>query len=1440
MTKIKLRYVMLILIIHISFNLYSKPGGEGVIVKDANNKAIMNISSANNFGTIQYKIERLDTNSEDAYVVFKVGNTYYSGGGKPFTGEEHVNLDKIFGEIQLGEESNIKFDSNSGVVKVGNAPIDFSQIGEARVDGETTVNLSTRLDEIELKVWTISKTKEVLEISTKVTPNFFPEESTFFNKLFGSSNLSDINKMIFFMSTFFIEEVKDSKGNVISIMESSSRSKFINIACKAISGADASKIPSISSLITTSNFETIYPELIKHQNSFKAAFVSHFKINNSKVINKDSANGREVILPFLDIKKESFDLIYGLGSTTSTHRNPYITAYLTYISTESENKSSKPVLSHIINKWLNDGNQKEIKYDYNQYRQITESEGISLARAALRYMTWGVEYTPKNISTLKTNKADNLVYKDNYQLLKSWVDPVDLNKNLRSSNYYSGPISIIPIPSYFTDPNSEFSSADKINYNFAKLYNKNLITSPFDKNTGNPIPYSPMGIDTPKTFNYKMLKQNEAREWFIGRHLEDIKIRDSFPPDDGGILNTTLAQNSIGQNSVRYQDSYIDEVDLYNEAGFKINNYSVHGELLTLPKLDDIFYKISPFNPGFKAPNAKGYIESENSIYHPNKSAGVDSLGLLMGAISMSEIDGDFLNVFNTKVNQKLDSYNRGNPEYHVNSNNDILNKPYRFTKSDFEKSSILLPDIKMARPGDILVNYSKYKPHIGIIVSADFTGLTNSSEVEDYMERIIVVSIKSGYRMANVGLWKNKKNVFSGFTMPGNEKSYHLRRLVTLPSDNNKLNSYVKDNFEMFDIKLLNYDIDLTLPTINSKITHWVPNTGELYRFSSIKIKGNYSYGALPLKDEDRNVTILPPIDQYYFQQTDQQAAQDESNIYRNKGSGFKFYATSGTDAICLATIQLRNSGTNTNDYESPYEVIYSADIFKASNDGRTKDGFKLVVEGDKLKFKILSGKNRQPGEYSSFAIRPLQDGIRPGDDLLLRFGKQGDDFLTGVAKEEDFIAVYDKKMLWRANLYINETVDWNDLNRWNAPPTLSEANMSSGIYELGDEIVQRYIKVNGDIDYYTNSVDNGQSSFTGEMVWYGPNEWNKSMNNITDAGKYNTTSSRAGFSMTWEDLSNLKNSNGGQSISFPSAIYYRTENFSSLVEGCVVYSYARTTTPFEYYYHMKEQYNAMEAKALQVTNDYNTALTNFLNDPIIYEEEYNNALEAYNDNIYVDINNKTLLPPDADSLLERWKNYDKDSYKPGSRDLLDWYPSPKAPFTQPSGTTNKFNKTYKNLEAGVDCGGLIYMSEAYLDTPYIRNGNGNKPSAVDAVRWDYNNGWSIHDCGPDTQNPGYAVNNNLFKILDTSDFALNIKPNNIKRVVPGDIIYYHGYHVMMVRDINIVNGNREIDLADIKIIESTYGDNVETGPIYGVGNTRNLNTYKDKTWYLGRIKTR
>jgi hypothetical protein len=92
------------------------------------------------------------------------------------------------------------------------------------------------------------------------------------------------------------------------------------------------------------------------------------------------------------------------------------------------------------------------------------------------------------------------------------------------------------------------------------------------------------------------------------------------------------------------------------------------------------------------------------------------------------------------------------------------------------------------------------------------------------------------------------------------------------------------------------------------------------------------------------------------------------------------------------------------------------------------------LFIEGGKLVYRYRAGGAVKTS--SVFALRVKSGTICPGDDFLLRFGLAENESIVGTAAAADYCAVYDKKLLWRANLYIDEGGgDWNNVHPWNNP---------------------------------------------------------------------------------------------------------------------------------------------------------------------------------------------------------------------------------------------------------------------------------------------------------------------------------------------------------------------------------------------------------------------
>jgi len=272
---------------------------------------------------------------------------------------------------------------------------------------------------------------------------------------------------------------------------------------------------------------------------------------------------------------------------------------------------------------------------------------------------------------------------------------------------------------------------------------KNVVDTPFYKKLaakyspmlGNPLPYAPDGIDSPRTFAYKMVKQKEARD----------SIKE--------VITTTEA---IDQS---YEQGYARKEEFTSLGTNK------------------------PFLPGYYLPYGK---TTYNTSFKPEMSAGVDDMGLLQGAMSM--MDGvEFYNLEENSLGTNLDAY------YSMSSAAPGLgadNKPVfdateaqsydnilKMSMADIERGSIIVPDISDIQPGDLLVRNTDSGHHVGVVVGFRDTKPTAATAASDWWENVLVVSVRPGFQSVTLGTWGNQNSIFGGFTE--NPEEYLVRRLV-------------------------------------------------------------------------------------------------------------------------------------------------------------------------------------------------------------------------------------------------------------------------------------------------------------------------------------------------------------------------------------------------------------------------------------------------------------------------------------------------------------------------------------------------------------------------------------------------------------------------------------------------------------------------------------
>ncbi|MDR2784658.1 MAG: hypothetical protein LBB83_01965 [Treponema sp.] len=392
--------------------------------------------------------------------------------------------------------------------------------------------------------------------------------------------------------------------------------------------------------------------------------------------------------------------------------------------------------------------------------------------------------------------------------------------------------------------------------------------------------------------------------------------------------------------------------------------------------------------------------------------AGVDSMGILKGSLAMApESDGVLWPVFGEISGA-----------------------------SDLEQNSVILPDLSLVRPGDLVVRYREesrdnWQAEIGIV--AGFRRGTSPVPVTGgdqraAMENILLITAREGYGQVRLVPWSS---------FASGEDGFHLRRLLVRRGENTVPSSRRVETWDLLDPLPVIMEAEFRAMEEQDRRDggsvreRWIPNTGEYLILEDIRLSAKNAAGIFldPGPESGVELYISGAADRGY---DPQKAAGTYGNIYNNSaGSKFEIALVSESkkETVLLGILETDTAGH--------YSARYYEHVFR---------GFRVNAEG-RLFARLNDGgdRNYYPG------IRPLgPNGAKPGDDLLLEFAARprdssepfryeiSSDSGTAVletrfrAAGKDYLAVYDKKLLWRANLYIDEgNGDWNDLHPWNAP---------------------------------------------------------------------------------------------------------------------------------------------------------------------------------------------------------------------------------------------------------------------------------------------------------------------------------------------------------------------------------------------------------------------
>jgi len=861
---------------------------------------------------------------------------------------------------------------------------------------------------------------------------FFPGESALFA---ARGDLSYQQKAMAFLDSFFPEG-------------STEQAMFRRAAVRRLSG----RYPRINPDGAFWDAFRAASDLDDERNAFRSVFLRHMTPVKGGL--SDGSGNTALSRPTWDSLR--WNLLY--GNTGS----PYVAAYLAFLA-----EIGKPLFSKVLDAELRSLYAGRT-YDWRQYRPLSAGEGEELAGAALRYLHWGVEY-----SLPSGPGGSSAVYGENLDpLILAWVSGGD-GDGERASNYlpsWAARSSAMPASGETGDLERAIAAADP-----------SALSSPFAGGKGNPIPYANAGIDSPRTFAYKMREQARAREWYR--------------------RNATVADRAAEEDRSTAEEEgfrYVEERRLLSRLGratglerdgwayleYQPNPWPKAGDAEDLGPYASATDVLKPFLPGTGAMGASRFPADEApGPYNSDKTAGVDSMGLLTGSVAMTALYSVVIGVENDMPAWNLDRYYAMKPGV---AGLDASGLPafysdpwpeagcsrggYRLTRDDLEKSTILLPDLASLRRGDILVRDDDEDcVQVGIVVgflSADFPA--PGQDATDFMGQVIVLSTDRRQGCAYLSPW-------AGGAFTGEPKEFQARRLLLLSGS--VAAAYGSDPWELMDASCSGLQVDLAFQgeKEGDSGSRWIPNTGGLLTIDKIGLKRINAWGGAEEIDPASKpvIAVLGPKD-YAYRVED---ATGTSNLYANKGGGVDFCAvpipadrSKGKSEVRIATFR-RVDGS------AEYRVEPNPEFFGV--DWLWKPDVELTVSSGCLVFR---GGGLSLTTVFGLRVADMATA-RPGDDFLLRFGlveKTGTDgtyeaTIIGTVNDGDFTAVYDFPLLWRANLYIDEGPnDWNNRHPWKDPVKnewyVSEAD---GAYMDGGQIdIKDWTHFNGTNILIDNSV--------------------------------------------------------------------------------------------------------------------------------------------------------------------------------------------------------------------------------------------------------------------------------------------------------------------------------------------------------------------------------
>ena len=657
------------------------------------------------------------------------------------------------------------------------------------------------------------------------------------------------------------------------------------------------------------------------------------------------------------------------------------------------------------------------------------------------------------------------------------------------------------------------------------------------------------------------------------------------------------------------------------------------------------------------------------------------------------------------------------------------------FNEPILKSMSVAVYDLSKVQKGDILV-YTKNHINNACIIT-DVTGARPKefSDQSGFMKNITVVYYDR--------ISRNFYKATMSDIMKLAERKGMVRRLCTY-SESKKDERH--HNFDIFDREIRSGELSIgkmkeKTQTSTEKF-RWIPNTGEPLCLGKIKFNA-YNKAGIRLNEKISNLSFVGAHDRNY--DSTKSNRDTYSNIYNNRACVFNVLITNIARTVSVKGKLEAENGAS-------YYIFKPEKENAIINIG--KDGM-LNIDYSQLEIEITPESN---------------DKCYPGDDLLLEFCiKEGDKEKKFCVKPEDYIAVYDKKLLWRANLYINKSeprlngLDWNNAHPWPVPTKDSATEAAAQ-------------------SVATSSLSAQSTTPTNTPDWWTP-EWG-----------YND----------W----NIGQINGGQV-----EIKAWTRFNGGDVMDSVAYGYGVGQTVKEFNDGLEELSKAM-VKKREADSSYPPSGKVIKGISTAPDGQWGNYIFPAEDK-YFKYGNHKLLGKEPSEFFRSGKNDTKVLIPGFSTYWLD----------KKEGDNNLYDYDQTHYTLGIDCSGLVHRSTCYPDRQSSRYKTKNTTiHNINAAK--FMNEYSVAIQGQKWNLNPDITSSTPSSVIEQRDEQRRL----LSHAVPGDIFVINdeqlGHHVVFVQDL-IYNPDKEIieDYSQVEVIHSTekLKDEASTWMV-NKGNWRNI----------------